>query len=65
VLGGYAVDVMRVDLAGGRRELFKKIAHPDPAGVSMYSAVFIPDGKYYACAYINLLSELYLLEGLP
>jgi len=56
---------MRVDLAGGRRELFKKIAHPDPAGVSMYSAVFIPDGKYYACAYINLLSELYLLEGLP
>ena len=56
---------LSVDLASGRRELFKKVAPRDPAGVSMYSAVFIPDGKYYACAYINLLSELYLLEGLP
>lgn len=64
VLGGYAVDVMRVDLASGRRELFKKIGPPDPAGVSMYNVVFTPDGKYYAYAYINLLSELYLVEGL-
>ena len=48
VLGGYAVDVMRVDLASGRRELFKKIGPPDPAGVSMYNVVFTPDGKYYA-----------------
>ena len=64
MLGGYAVDVMRVDLAGGRRELFKKIGPPDPAGVSMYNVVFTPDGKYYAYAYINLLSELYLVEGL-
>ena len=64
VLGGYAVDVMRVDLASGRRELFKKIGPTDHAGVNMYTAVFTPDGKYYAYAYINLLSELYLVEGL-
>jgi eukaryotic-like serine/threonine-protein kinase len=64
VLGGYAVDVMRVDLASGRRELFKKIGPPDPAGVSMQYLVFTPDGKYYAYAYVNVLSELYLVEGL-
>lgn len=64
VLGGYAVDVMRVDLASGRRELFKKIGPPDPAGVSVQYVVFTPDGKYYAYAYVNVLSELYLVEGL-
>jgi eukaryotic-like serine/threonine-protein kinase len=64
VLGGYTVDVMRVDLVSGRRELSKKIGPPDPAGVSMYNVVFTPDGKYYAYAYINLLSGLYLVEGL-
>jgi hypothetical protein len=64
VRGGSAVDVMRVDLASGRRELFKKIGPPDPAGVSVQHLVFTPDGKYYAYAYANVLSELYLVEGL-
>jgi serine/threonine protein kinase len=63
-LGGYAVDVTRVDLTSGRRELFRKIGPPDPAGVSMQSVLFTPDGKYYAYAYVNVLSELYLVEGL-
>ena len=53
-----------MDLASGRRELFKKVAPRDPAGVSMYSVVFTPEGKYYAYAHVNLLSELYLLGGL-
>jgi serine/threonine protein kinase len=64
VRGGSAVDVMRVDLASGRRELFKKIGPPDPAGVSVQHLVFTPDGKYYTYAYVNVLSELYLVEGL-
>jgi hypothetical protein len=64
VLGGYTVDVTRVDLATGRRELFKKIGPPDPAGVSIQYLVFTPDGKYYAYDYGQLLSELYLVEGL-
>ncbi len=36
VLSSYSADVMRVDLASGRRELFKKIGPSDPAGVALY-----------------------------
>jgi serine/threonine protein kinase len=64
VLAGYSVDVMRVDLASGHRELYKKIAPPDPAKINVYKVAFTPDGKYYSYAYFNLQSELYLVEGL-
>jgi hypothetical protein len=55
---------MRVDLASGRRELFKKIGPSDPAGVVLVDAAFTPDGKYYAYSCFNALSQLYLVEGL-
>jgi hypothetical protein len=64
VLSGYSADVMHVDLASGRRELFKKIGPSDPAGVALFQAVFTPDGKYYAYTCGNQLSQLYLVEGL-
>jgi eukaryotic-like serine/threonine-protein kinase len=64
VLGSYSVDVMRVDLASGRRELFKKIGPSDPAGVVLVDVAFTPDGKYYAYSCFNALSQLYLVEGL-
>jgi eukaryotic-like serine/threonine-protein kinase len=64
LLYGYAVDVMRVDLAIGRRELFKKIGPSDPAGVFLIDALFTPDCQYYAYSYFNGLSQLYLVEGL-
>jgi len=64
VLGSYSADVMRVDLATGRRELFKKIGPSDPAGVDLVDAAFTPDGKSYAYSCFNALSQLYLVEGL-
>jgi Tol biopolymer transport system component len=64
VLGSYSADVMHVDLASGRRELFKKIGPSDPAGVMLVDAAFTPDGKYYAYSCFNALSQLYLVEGL-
>ena len=64
VLSSYSADVMRVDLASGRRELFKKIGPPDPAGVLLVGAAFTPDGKYYAYSCFNALSQLYLVDGL-
>jgi serine/threonine protein kinase len=64
LLFGDAVDVMRVDLASGRRELFKKIGPSDPAGVLLIDALFTPDGQYYAYSCFNGLSQLYLVEGL-
>jgi dipeptidyl aminopeptidase/acylaminoacyl peptidase len=58
-------DVSRVDLASGRRELFKKLGPADPAGVSPLSlTVFTPDGKCYAYGYVRRLSELYTVDGL-
>jgi hypothetical protein len=64
VLDSYSAEVMRVDLASGRRELFKKIGPSDPAGVVLVDAAFTPDGKYYAYSCFNALSQLYLVEGL-
>jgi hypothetical protein len=64
VLGSYSADVMRVDLATGRRELFKKIGPSDPAGVALVDAAFTPDGKSYAYSCFNALTQLYLVEGL-
>ena len=60
-----SLDVFRVGLASGRRELFKKIGPPDPAGVNTFpSGSFTPDGKYYAYSYNRILSELYAVDGL-
>jgi eukaryotic-like serine/threonine-protein kinase len=64
VLLGYSIDVVRVDLTSGRRELFKKIGPSDPAGVLLVGAVFTPDGKSYAYSCFSELSQLYLVEGL-
>jgi serine/threonine protein kinase len=63
-LFSYSMDVMRVDLATGRRELIKKIGPSDPAGTMLVGAVFTRDGKYYAYSCFNTLSQLYLVEGL-
>jgi eukaryotic-like serine/threonine-protein kinase len=60
----YSMDVIRVDLSSGRRELFKKIGPSDPAGVFLVDAAFSPDGKYYSYSCFNALSQLYLVEGL-
>jgi dipeptidyl aminopeptidase/acylaminoacyl peptidase len=64
VLGSYSVDVMRVDLTGDKRELFKKIGPSDPAGVVLVDAAFTSDGKSYAYSCFNALTQLYLVEGL-
>src|SRR5262249_18170084 len=53
MLGGYSMDVDRLDLATGRRELVKKIGPSDPAGVTLLDATFAPDGKSYAYSYFN------------
>jgi eukaryotic-like serine/threonine-protein kinase len=63
-LGSYSMDVMRVDLATGHRELFKKIGPYDPAGVDLVDAAFTLDGNSYAYSYFNALSQLYLVKGL-
>jgi hypothetical protein len=57
--------VMKVELATGRVELWKDIAPPDPAGLNDIYAVHIADdGKSYFYSYIRVLNDLYLVDGL-
>ena len=59
------LNIYRVDLTDGRRQLYKRLGPTDAAGVLMWpQAHFTPDGKYYAYAYSRTLSELYVVDGL-
>jgi serine/threonine protein kinase len=60
-----SLNIFRVDLVSGRRELFKKIEPTDLAGVYMFpSILFTSDAKYYAYGYSRILSQLYIVQGL-
>ena len=57
--------VFRVDVASGRKELWKTLGPSDPAGVTGLGHVILtPDGTSYIYNYRRALSDLYLVEGL-
>jgi eukaryotic-like serine/threonine-protein kinase len=57
--------VFRMDLASGRRELWRTLLPPDPAGVvSIRPPLLTPDGSVCVYSYSRFLSTLYLVEGL-
>ena len=54
-----------VDVATGRRTLWKEIRPPDPSGVEQVGPIVIaPDGASYVYSYRRALDELYLATGL-
>ncbi|MBI3664901.1 MAG: protein kinase [Acidobacteria bacterium] len=54
----------RLDLASGKKELWKQFMPADHAGVDNLSPILVtPDGKAYAYTYSRALSDLYLVEG--
>jgi hypothetical protein len=54
-----------LDLSSGRRTFWKELKPFDAAGSSMIlNVVMTPDGKSYAYSYGQMLSDLYLVEGL-
>jgi eukaryotic-like serine/threonine-protein kinase len=58
-------EVFRVDIATGRRDLWKQVAPADPAGVQTIAGmVFSGDGKSYAYSVSRMLSDLYVVSGL-
>jgi eukaryotic-like serine/threonine-protein kinase len=58
------VQVYRLDLTAGHRELWKEIV-PDPSMFfSILPIVITPDGQYYAYSYGRFVSDLYLVDGL-
>ncbi len=57
--------IYRLDLATGRREPWKTIAPPDPAGVINVGPVLLSeDGKSYVYSYRRILDTLYVVTGL-
>ena len=62
---GAACAVDRLDLATGRREHWKAILPPDPVGVYGIPRLLLSaDGGSYVYAYVRLLDDLYLVDGL-
>jgi Tol biopolymer transport system component len=67
--GDFVLKIYKLDLASGRRELWKELTPPDPTGLidigsSVGEVKVTPDGKYYVYTSWNLIGELYLVEGL-
>ena len=58
--------IIRLEIATGKRELWKEITPADPAGLrpGSLSTVITPDGKSWAYTTMRILSRLYLVEGL-
>ena len=57
--------IMKLDVATGRKELWKELMPPDPAGIWTVSPVVItPDEKYYAYGFARSLADLYVVDGL-
>jgi len=57
--------VFTVDVTTGRRELWKEILPPDPAGIlGVWPILITPDGKSYAYSYRRVLGDLFVADGL-
>ena len=63
--GLFPARVYRLDLATGKRTLFRELSPQDLAGTHLASGPrFTPDGRSYVYGYYRTLSDLYLVEGL-
>ena len=58
------VKVSRLDLATGRRELWKELRTPDPVGVNMRDVAMTPDGQSFAYSFQRDITTLFLIGGL-
>jgi eukaryotic-like serine/threonine-protein kinase len=58
------LDLVRIDVPTGNRQLVRTMAPPDSAGLQGIESFRItPDGKSYAYSYNRALSTLYLVDG--
>ena len=57
--------LMKLEVATGRKELWKELMPPDPAGIELISPVWVtPDEKHYVYSFTRSLADLYVLDGL-
>ena len=63
--GENPVRVFQIDLATGKRTLWRQISPPDPAGVTGIAPVMVSaNGSTYVYGATRILSTLYFVEGL-
>jgi len=56
--------IHRLDLATGRREVWREIASPDSTGILGYGPGLVtPDGRAYVMSYRQMISTLFLVFG--
>ena len=55
--------VYRLEIATGRRELWRTLMPSDAAGVASLIPGPTPDGSAYIYSYTRMLSDLYLVDG--
>lgn len=58
------IKVYRLETTTGKKELWKEIKVPDPAVDTLDSMLLTPDGRFYVCNFLRVVSDLYLVEGL-
>jgi len=58
------VNIDRLDVVSGRKELWKQLKAPDAVGVQIGSVVMTPDGNSYAYSFQRETVTLYLAAGL-
>jgi eukaryotic-like serine/threonine-protein kinase len=57
--------IFRLDLATGRRQVWREVTTSDSAGIAgNLRGTITPDGKAYAYTVLRLMSDLYLVDGL-
>jgi serine/threonine protein kinase len=61
--GSFPARVFRLEIATGKRTLWKELRPYDPSGVLYGRLQMSPNGKYYVYRYRTILNRLYLVEG--
>jgi DNA-binding beta-propeller fold protein YncE len=56
--------ISRLDVATGRKELWRELKTPDPVGVAITNVVMTPDGQSVAYSFQRDITTLFLIGGL-
>ena len=61
---GHDLGLWRIEVATGRRQLWKNLAPADPVGVlEGFATAVTPDGKSFASEYVRSFDQLYLADS--
>jgi hypothetical protein len=63
-LSGFPLRVHKLEIATGKKELWKELIPADPAGMEVSAVLPTPDGRAYAYEYSRTLSDLYVVHGI-